>query len=179
MKAFHSKKERKKKSTMSEDEASESEFYYPKEADSELQGSSQEVIQMFLTEQKSFNTAKKTRSDLNNFFRYLKSINEENLKIENLPPAKLDHFLCKFFINVRKVNGEEYEPDTLTDFQRSIRKYLNDLNVQVNILKDIQFEKSRKVLAAQSEKKPCEQSWEGKQAECNPSTDKRGGRYAF
>ena len=133
---------------MSEDEASVSEFYYPEEADSELQGSSQEIIQRFLTEQQSFNTAKKTRSELNNFFRYLRSINEENLKIENLPPAKLDHFLCKFFINVRKVSGKEYEPDTLRGFQRSIQRYLNDLNVQVNILKDIQFEKTRKVLAA-------------------------------
>ena len=68
--------------------------------------------------------------------------------METLPAARLDHLLCKFFINVRKVNGEEYEPDTLTGFQRSIQWHRSDLDVEMNILKDTEFLKSRKVLAA-------------------------------
>ena len=36
--------------------------------------------------------------------------------------AKLDHLLCKLFIAVRKVNGEEYELDTLSGFQRSTQR---------------------------------------------------------
>ena len=47
---------------MSEDEHSESEFYYPEETDKEnnlSEGNSQEEIQRFLTEQKSFNTVER------------------------------------------------------------------------------------------------------------------------
>ena len=48
----------------------------------------------------------------------------------------------------RKKNGEEYEPATVSSFQRSIQRYLSEKKYAFNILKDNEFEKSRKVLAA-------------------------------
>jgi len=79
----------------------------------------------------------------------LESIKCGNERIESLPAAELDHLLCKFFIEVRKVNGEEYEPDTLSGIQRSIQRHLTETTaLNINILKDKEFEKSRKVLAA-------------------------------
>ena len=68
--------------------------------------------------------------------------------VESLPASELDHLLCKFFTNTRKKNGEEYEPDTISCFQRSIQRYLGERGSSVNILKDKDFEKSRKVLSA-------------------------------
>lgn len=52
-----------------------------------------------------------------------------------------------FFMNIRKKNEQEYEPDSISGFQRSIQRYLSDKGSSVNILKDKDFEKSRKVLA--------------------------------
>ena len=49
---------------------------------------------------------------------------------------------------MRKKNGEEYEPATVSSFQRSIQRYLSEKKYPFNILKDNEFEKSRKVLAA-------------------------------
>ena len=61
---------------------------------------------------------------------------------------KNGHLLCKFFVNIRKKNGQEYEPDSISSFQRSIQRYLSEKGSSVSILKDKDFEKSSKVLAA-------------------------------
>lgn len=68
--------------------------------------------------------------------------------MENIPPGELNILLCRFFMDVSKKDGEVYEPVTLTSFQRSIQRDLNDRNSTTNILKDQQFAKSRKVLSA-------------------------------
>ena len=52
-----------------------------------------------------------------------------------------------FFSNVRIKNGE-YEPATFSSFQRNIQRYLSEKKHPFNILKDDEFEKSRRVLAA-------------------------------
>ena len=111
---------------------------------------SQEEIEVFLKEQKSVNTLKKkyTHDEYEHpVARYTKGIGK-NVKAENLPAAELDHLLCKFFTNVLKKNEQEYEPDSISGFQRSIQRYLSEKCSSVNILKDKDFKKSRKVLAA-------------------------------
>ena len=84
---------------------------------------------------------------MNTVARYMKEIGK-NVKVENLPAAELDHLLGKFFMNIRKKNGQEYEPDSISGIQRSIQRYLSEKGSSFNILKDKDFEKSRKVLAA-------------------------------
>ena len=59
---------------------------------------SQEEIENFVSGQKSANTAKKTRSDINTFERYLASIGKRTV-IKSLPARELDHLLCKPFMN--------------------------------------------------------------------------------
>ena len=51
-------------------------------------------------------------------------------------------------MNAPKKNGEQYEPATASSFQRSIQQYLSEKKYPFNILKDNEFEKSRKVLEA-------------------------------
>ena len=65
-----------------------------------------------------------------------------------MPPKERNIQLAKFFINVRKKNGDVYEPTSLKDFQRSLQRYLNDKSSQVNIVQDQEFSKSREVLLA-------------------------------
>ena len=111
-------------------EHSPSEFYYPDEDFNETSveasrtSESQEEIEGFINNQKSANSTKKTTTDMNTLSRFMKTIGmSEN--VESLPASELDHLLCKFFMNIRKKNGEEYEPDTISGFQRSIQRYLS------------------------------------------------------
>ena len=80
------------------------------------------------------------------FYRFLGEINKTNVQILDLPPEELDHLLGKFFNykEVRKINGEEYDPSTLTGLQRSIHRFLSDSGSKMNILKDDEFAFSRK-----------------------------------
>ena len=118
-----------------EEEHSPSEFYYPDEISDEtndpingrLEGenaeqnnnkNSQEKIEEFILNQKAKTTI--TKSDMKVFQRFLETAKKGEKQIEYLPKAELDHLLCKFFINVRKANGDEYEPSSLSSFQRSL-----------------------------------------------------------
>ena len=115
-----------------EDEHSPSEFYYPEDLetfDVETETGiteSQEAIDDFINQQKSANANKKTATDMNTLveLRYMEATGLKNEKIESLPSSELDHLLSKFFLNARKKNGEEYEPATVSTFQRSIQRYL-------------------------------------------------------
>ena len=142
----------------SEEEHSESEFYYADDTISKdiflltktrgvKANPCKTARKSFVSGQKSVNTVKKTRSDIKTFERYLTSIGK-NKVIENLPASELDHLSCRFFINARRVNNAEYEPDSLSVIQRSIQRFLVDQKSQLNILKDVEFSKSRQVLAA-------------------------------
>jgi integrase len=79
--------------------------------------------------------------------RYLGSI-DETRELETIPPQELNVLLARFFVHIRKKDGGVYEPSSLTAFQRSIQRYLNDKGSNVNILKDQEFAKSRETLAA-------------------------------
>ena len=132
-------------------EHSPSEFYYPDEDFYETSieanriSESQEEIE-FIKNQKKANTTKKTTTVMNTLSRYMKTTGMSG-NVESLPASELDHLLCKVFMNIRKKNGEEYEPDTISGFQRSIQRYLSEKGSSVNILKDKNFEKWRKVLS--------------------------------
>ena len=54
-------------------------------------------------------------------------------KIERLPASELERLLLKFFLNARKKNGEEYEPATVSSFQRSIQRYLSEKKYPFNL----------------------------------------------
>ena len=129
-------------------------FYYPEDLetfDPETETGiteSREAIDDFINQQKSANTNKKTATDMNTFLRHKEANSMKNEKTESLPAHELDHLSSKFFLNARKKNGEEYEPATVSSFQRSIQRYLSEKKYPFNILKDNEFEKSRKVLAA-------------------------------
>ena len=73
---------------------------------------------------------------------------KESRAMENIPSNELDLLLSKFFISVCKQNGTEYEPGTLSGFQRSFQSYLQEKGSVINILRDNEFSTSREVLAA-------------------------------
>ena len=84
---------------------------------------------------------------MDSLLRYMEANGMKNEKIESLPASELDFLLWNFFLNARKKNGEDYEPATVSSFQRSIQRYLSEKKYPFNISKDNEFQKSRKVLA--------------------------------
>ena len=86
---------------------------------------------------------------MNTLLRFIEATGLNSQTIESLPASKLDHLLSMFFffMNVRRKNGE-YEPATFSSFQRNIQRYLSEKKYPFNMLKDNEFEKSRRVLAA-------------------------------
>ena len=137
-----------------EDEHALSEFYYPEDLetfDVETETGiteSQEAIGDYINQQKSANKNKKTAIDMNTLLRNMEDNGMKNENIESSPASELDHLLSKCFLNARKKSAEEYELETVSSFQRSIQRYLSERKYPFNILKDDEFEKSRKVLAA-------------------------------
>lgn len=104
-------------------------------------------IDKFILDQQSVKTKYATKYGSNTFKKFCQSINEQRAA-ELIPPSELNAILCQFFMNVKKLDGKEYEPDTLTSIHRSLQRYLNEKKTDVNILTDPDFQQSRNVLAA-------------------------------
>ena len=80
----------------------------------------------FVLQQKPTNTKVKTQSDLKAWKRFCLAENESR-ELGDIPEDELNLLLCKFFKNVRKLDGTEYEPVSLTSFQRSLQRFLNEV----------------------------------------------------
>ena len=63
-----------------------------------------------------------------------------------LSSIDLDKFLQSFYAEVRKTNGDEYEPNFLASMQAGIDKYLKENNYHVSIIRDRVFSTSRAFL---------------------------------
>ena len=61
----------------------------------------------------------------------------------NVLAATLDKLLGKFFKDVHKQNGGEYEPDSISNFQKRIQRHLKDLKLPFNILQDEEGKQGR------------------------------------
>lgn len=138
-----------------ESEHSESEFYYNDDGiDKENRGEKSsensftiDEVQSFISAQRPENTVNKTKYDINVWKRFLSDRNERR-QIEDIPASELNMLVCRFFMEIRKKDGEAYEPTSLTSFHRSLQRYLNDKQSTINILKDKEFIKSREVLSS-------------------------------
>ena len=61
-------------------------------------------------------------------------------------PIDLDKVLQSFYTEVRKTNGDEYEPNSLASMQAGIDRYLKENNYHVSIIRDRVFSTPRAVL---------------------------------
>ena len=104
-------------------------------------------VQQFVEQNRNKNTVNKTSSSLNVFYKWAKSINE-NRNIDEIPASDLDNILAHFVIKIRKQNGDEYEPNTLTSFFRSFDRFLRQQGKTYNLMTDRQFARAREALAS-------------------------------
>lgn len=75
----------------------------------------------FLQNMKNKNTEKKTESCHRQFQRWLSQPpRNETRDIWIIPPTELDNYVGSFLLSIRKSDGSEYEPDSLTSYHRGI-----------------------------------------------------------
>jgi len=67
-------------------------------------------------------------------------------KIERYSVAELNVVLRRFYAEVRKQNGDNYEPDSLAVMQASLDRYLKENEYPKSIIKDKEFASSKEVL---------------------------------
>ncbi len=84
------------------------------------QDSSQE-FESFISAEKSANTVKKTTSEWKRFENYCQKETDGTFHVDTIPADVLDKLLGKFFKDVRKCDGTEFEPDSISNFQQSIQ----------------------------------------------------------
>ena len=107
-------------------------------------------LKLILKGQRNSNTERKTKSDLNVWYNWCRSIGEAR-------PTEDGHQLSwtsRPFLSVKKRDGSSYEPDSLTSLHRSLERQLRDnLGKQYSILQDCKFALSREAIACSIKKR--------------------------
>ena len=103
----------------------------------------------FVSLQKKRNTVRSTNTAVKQFELWLNVMRPNEIRaVYDIPPTELDEYLAAYFLGTRQKDGSEYEPDTITNYQRGIDRYLQDSGYGHSIIRDKLFDKSRKSLAA-------------------------------
>ena len=85
--------------------------------------------------------------------------------MDKLTLQELNKFLSEFLITVHNDN-DEYEPNSLRAFFASFERHLKKKNYGLCLMKDVQFEQTRKSLQA-NQRVP---KWKGKGNKPNPGS---------
>ena len=63
-----------------------------------------------------------------------------------MAPEEIDKVLSKFYAEVKKKDGDDYEPGSLKIIQSSIEWYLKDKNYPLSIVRSREFHNSQEIL---------------------------------
>ncbi|XP_048241068.1 zinc finger MYM-type protein 2-like [Haliotis rufescens] len=109
---------------------------------------SQEEIQQFIKAQENKNTAKKTNSNMTTLAKWLEQNRGETRPLQSIPPHRLNSHLCKFFMDARKSNGENYEPSSLKGMLSSFNRHLREHNYAYCLIRSEEFAQLNMVIAS-------------------------------
>ena len=101
----------------------------------------------FIRAQDAKNTLKSNKFASSTVQKFFEKIGERR-ELLMIPPNELDGLLSRFFMEVKKKDGSQYEPDALSTIHRGYKRHLDAIKYPGNILSDKTFETSRRVLAA-------------------------------
>ena len=91
------------------------------------------------------NTAKSTGTWVKQFNKWWIE-RQIGQKLEEISKPQLDGILQLFFAEIHKNDGTNYEPDSLRTMMAALDRHLQDKGSTFSILKDWEFDASRKVL---------------------------------
>ena len=86
-------------------------------------------LEDFISAQKS------SKSDKRALKRFCSTI-DETREPETITAKELDKLLSRFFKDITKENGEEYEPSSLTSIQRSFQRYFSEKKLPFDIFEE-------------------------------------------
>lgn len=104
-----------------------------------------QLIDKFIAKNANGNTSKSTRTWINVFEKW-RITREIQQPLEEIPESELDSVLQRFYAQVKKANGQDYEPDSLRTMLASLDRYLRETGKSYSILSDKKFQTSRQVL---------------------------------
>ena len=67
-----------------------------------------------------------------------------------MAPEELDKVLSKFYAEVKKKDGDDYEPESLKIMQSAIERYLKEKNYPLSIVRSREFHSSQEILNAKA-----------------------------
>ena len=112
---------------------------------------SEDDISSLEEKSKNQNTKKSTTTWVNVYRAWATSLNILP-ELSLFTPFDLNNILRKFYAEIRKENGKEYEPDCLRVMQAALNRHLLDCNYPKSIMKDPEFKSSRDVLEGKARK---------------------------
>ena len=92
------------------------------------------------------NTSRSAKQWMNVFKSWCQSRHLENVNIETMAPEELDNILSKFYAEVKKRDGDDYEPECLKIMQSAIERYLKEKNYPLSIVRSREFHNSQEIL---------------------------------
>ena len=122
---------------------------FPAPDESRFPLTSNEQIQETIKEAENKNTLRSTNTWMRVWYSRAKS-RQINESIETMAPATLDGVLQKFYLEVRKQDGSEYEPDSLKVMQAALERYLSTQKYPYSLINSLEFSSSRAVLEAKA-----------------------------
>ena len=102
-------------------------------------------VDEFILGQRNKNTVSATTADVNTFTKYLRKLGESR-NTEDIQFQELNLLLSKFVIEVRRGDGANFEPDTLSSYVRSVQRYLNEKGKFVLLKEQPEFRKLQDAL---------------------------------
>lgn len=106
-----------------------------------------DTIREYINSKRNVNTLKKTESCTRKFSEWLRvSPRNEMRDFVDIPVVAMDRYVAGFLIELKKENGQEYEPDSLTSFHRAIDRKLQEINYGFSLVSSSEFAMSKKVL---------------------------------
>ena len=111
--------------------------------------SSEDELNTLRRKSENGNTAKSTNTWLNVYRQWARNRNEPE-DIEEIPPQQLNLLLERFYAEVKKRDGSDYEPECLGVMQAALDRYLRDKNCTFSITHDSMFTSSRAILSGKA-----------------------------
>ena len=97
------------------------------------------------------NTNRTAKTWLNTYISWAK-LRSQRQDIENLSPRELNSVLGQFYAELKKINGEDYQPESLAVMQASLDRHLKEKGYTLSIVRDPQFHSSNKIFRGKATK---------------------------
>ena len=102
-----------------------------------------ELIELLKCESENKNTKRSTGYWKGIFEKWAKTRGKEE-QLESYDIPELNEALSQFYAELRKENGQDYEPDSLKVMQAALDRHLRSKNYPKFIVRDTEFLSSRK-----------------------------------